>query len=102
MQPVAAPGDGTGNGSSAAPQALADHVSSLVLAQFSELTDAFTSPYARRKVLAGVVMTTSDDHKDAQVSSNTLYSFFEMIVVVFWFILPNCLALCVFVINDTF
>ena len=63
---MAAPGDEGGNGGSA-PQALADHVSSLVLAQFSELTDAFTSPYARRKVLAGVVLTTGDDPKDAQV-----------------------------------
>ena len=70
MQPVVTPGDmaGSGSGSSLqAPQALADHVSKLVLAKFSELTDQFTSPYARRKVLAGVVMTTSDDVEDAVV-----------------------------------
>ena len=68
MQPVVTPGDGSGSGSSLqAPQALADHVSKLVLAKFSELTDQFTSPYARRKVLAGIVMTTSEDVEDAVV-----------------------------------
>lgn len=40
------------------PQVLADAVSRLVVEKFSELTDNFTSPHARRKVLAGVVMTT--------------------------------------------
>uniref|UniRef100_A0A8C2H858 Adenosine deaminase RNA specific B1b n=1 Tax=Cyprinus carpio TaxID=7962 RepID=A0A8C2H858_CYPCA len=40
------------------PQVLADAVSRLVVDKFSELTDNFTSPHARRKVLAGVVMTT--------------------------------------------
>lgn len=39
-------------------QVLADRVASLVLAKFGELTNNFASPYARRKVLAGVVMTT--------------------------------------------
>lgn len=39
-------------------QVLADAVSRLVVDKFSELTDNFTSPHARRKVLAGVVMTT--------------------------------------------
>lgn len=39
-------------------QVLADAVSHLVVDKFSELTDNFTSPHARRKVLAGVVMTT--------------------------------------------
>lgn len=39
-------------------QVLADAVSRLVVEKFSELTDNFTSPHARRKVLAGVVMTT--------------------------------------------
>lgn len=38
---------------------LADHIASLVLDKFSELTDQLTSEYARRKVLAGVVMTSS-------------------------------------------
>ncbi|KTF77659.1 hypothetical protein cypCar_00022761, partial [Cyprinus carpio] len=46
---------------------LADAVSRLVVDKFSELTDNFTSPHARRKVLAGVVMTTGTDVKDAQV-----------------------------------
>uniref|UniRef100_A0A8C8I625 Double-stranded RNA-specific editase 1-like n=3 Tax=Oncorhynchus tshawytscha TaxID=74940 RepID=A0A8C8I625_ONCTS len=49
------------------PQVLADAVSGLVVDKFSELTDNFTSPHARRKVLAGVVMTTGTDVKEAQV-----------------------------------
>ncbi|XP_027865755.1 double-stranded RNA-specific editase 1a [Xiphophorus couchianus] len=49
------------------PQVLADAVSRLVVEKFSELTDNFTSPHARRKVLAGVVMTTGSDVKEAQV-----------------------------------
>ncbi|XP_072434608.1 double-stranded RNA-specific editase 1-like isoform X1 [Chiloscyllium punctatum] len=49
------------------PQVLADAVARLVVDKFSELTDNFTSPHARRKVLAGVVMTTGSDVKDAQV-----------------------------------
>ncbi|KAG9349157.1 hypothetical protein JZ751_029480, partial [Albula glossodonta] len=49
------------------PQVLADAVSRLVVDKFSELTDSFTSPHARRKVLAGVVMTTGTDVKKAQV-----------------------------------
>ncbi|XP_027016575.1 double-stranded RNA-specific editase 1a isoform X1 [Tachysurus fulvidraco] len=49
------------------PQVLADAVSRLVVEKFSELTDGFISPHARRKVLAGVVMTTGPDVKDAQV-----------------------------------
>ncbi|XP_042260832.1 double-stranded RNA-specific editase 1-like isoform X1 [Thunnus maccoyii] len=49
------------------PQVLADAVSRLVVDKFSELTDNFTSPHARRKVLAGVVMTTGTDVKEAQV-----------------------------------
>ncbi|XP_068101312.1 double-stranded RNA-specific editase 1 isoform X2 [Hyperolius riggenbachi] len=51
------------------PQVLADAVARLVVDKFSELTDNFTSPHARRKVLAGVVMTTGIDVKDAQVIS---------------------------------
>uniref|UniRef100_A0A8C5DW59 Double-stranded RNA-specific editase 1-like n=1 Tax=Gouania willdenowi TaxID=441366 RepID=A0A8C5DW59_GOUWI len=49
------------------PQFLADTVSRLVVDKFSDLTDNFTSPHARRKVLAGVVMTTGSDVKGAQV-----------------------------------
>lgn len=41
-------------------QVLADAVSRLVVDKFSDLTDNFTSPHARRKVLAGVVMTTGN------------------------------------------
>ena len=54
-------------GSLALPQVLADQVAKLVQNKFSELTNGFTSPYARRKVLAGVVMTTGDDVESAQV-----------------------------------
>jgi len=39
--------------------------------KFSELTEQLTSPYARRKVLAGVVMTTNDCVEDAQVITVT-------------------------------
>ncbi|KAL3045737.1 hypothetical protein OYC64_013902 [Pagothenia borchgrevinki] len=49
------------------PQVLADAVSRLVVDKFGELTDNFTSPHARRKVLSGVVMTTGADVKEAQV-----------------------------------
>ncbi|NP_001027924.1 double-stranded RNA-specific editase 1a [Takifugu rubripes] len=49
------------------PQVLADAVSHLVVDKFSELTDNFTSPHARRKVLAGVVKTTGTDVKEAEV-----------------------------------
>ncbi|KAM9304808.1 double-stranded RNA-specific editase 1 isoform 1-T1 [Gastrophryne carolinensis] len=51
------------------PHVLADAVARLVVDKFSELTDNFTSPHARRKVLAGVVMTKGTDVKDAQVIS---------------------------------
>lgn len=51
------------------PQVLADAVSRLVLGKFSDLTDNFSSPHARRKVLSGVVMTTGTDVKDAKVIS---------------------------------
>lgn len=40
------------------PQVLADAVARLVVDKFSDLTENFSSPHARRKVLAGVVMTT--------------------------------------------
>ncbi|XP_077993395.1 double-stranded RNA-specific editase 1-like isoform X2 [Glandiceps talaboti] len=49
------------------PQVLADQVHKLVLTKFGELTDNFTSPYARRKVLAGVVMTRGIEIGDAKV-----------------------------------
>jgi double stranded RNA-specific editase B len=52
---------------SSVSQALADHVSKLILKKFSDLTDGFTSPYARRKVLSGIVMTTSENLDDASV-----------------------------------
>ncbi|XP_035668351.1 LOW QUALITY PROTEIN: double-stranded RNA-specific editase 1-like [Branchiostoma floridae] len=52
-------------------QALADRISRLVLDKFSELTSGFTSQHARRKVLAGMVMTRGTDMEtaDARVIS---------------------------------
>ncbi|KAM7133500.1 double-stranded RNA-specific editase 1 isoform 1-T3 [Molossus nigricans] len=49
------------------PQVLADAVARLVLDKFGDLTENFSSPHARRKVLAGIVMTTGTDVKDAKV-----------------------------------
>ncbi|XP_034533614.1 double-stranded RNA-specific editase 1-like [Notolabrus celidotus] len=49
------------------PQVLADTVSRLVVDKFSELTENFTTPNARRKVLAGVVMTTGAAVKQMEV-----------------------------------
>ncbi|NXM98371.1 RED1 editase, partial [Sylvia borin] len=51
------------------PQVLADAVARLVVDKFSDLTENFSSPHARRKVLAGIVMTTGTDVKDALVIS---------------------------------
>ncbi|XP_055271259.1 double-stranded RNA-specific editase 1 isoform X2 [Moschus berezovskii] len=51
------------------PQVLADAVARLVLDKFGDLTDSFASPHARRKVLAGIVMTTGADVRDARVVS---------------------------------
>ncbi|XP_062604715.1 double-stranded RNA-specific editase 1-like isoform X2 [Saccostrea cucullata] len=51
------------------PQELADLVSRLVLEKFCDLTDNLTSQYARRKVLSGIVMTTSDSEDSATVIS---------------------------------
>ncbi|KAK2880206.1 double-stranded RNA-specific editase 1-like [Channa argus] len=49
------------------PQILPDAISCLVISKFSDLTDNFMSPHAQGKVLAGVVMTTGKDVKEAQV-----------------------------------
>ncbi|XP_033733033.1 double-stranded RNA-specific editase 1-like isoform X1 [Pecten maximus] len=57
----------TGDVATNVPQELADLVAKLVLEKFSELTNGFTSPQARRKVLAGVVMTTGEDATNAKV-----------------------------------
>lgn len=57
----------TGDVAANVPQELADLVAKLVLEKFSELTNGFTSPQARRKVLAGVVMTTGEDAVNAKV-----------------------------------
>ncbi|XP_071943509.1 double-stranded RNA-specific editase 1-like [Antedon mediterranea] len=46
---------------------LADHVHTLVLQKFGELTDNFSSQYAKRKVLAGIVMTVGDDLSKSQI-----------------------------------
>ena len=49
------------------PQLLADHVHKLVLNKFGELTNGFTSSNARRKVLAGIVMTKGESMDQATV-----------------------------------
>ncbi|XP_033099632.1 double-stranded RNA-specific editase 1-like [Anneissia japonica] len=49
------------------PMALADHVHTLVLQKFGELTDNFSSQYAKRKVLAGIVMTIGDDLNNSTI-----------------------------------
>jgi len=57
---------------SSLPQALADKVAQLVQAKFAELTENLASPYARRKVLAGIAMTTSEGGgDDVQIISVT-------------------------------
>jgi len=61
LQPV--PKDG-GEESS---KVLADIIAKVVHEKFSELTDNYTSQYSRRKVLAGIVMTTGPDGQGAQV-----------------------------------
>lgn len=50
-----------------ATQALADRVSRLVLDKFSELTNGFKSTNARRKVLAGIVMTSGEDGESSSI-----------------------------------
>lgn len=56
------------NGAEAqAPPALADHVAKLVLNTLGSLTDGLTSTYARRKVLAGIVMTRGEALESSQV-----------------------------------
>ncbi|KAL3836567.1 hypothetical protein ACJMK2_021991 [Sinanodonta woodiana] len=49
------------------PKGLADLVSNLVNEKFFSLTDGLQSPYARRKVLAGFVMTKENWMDDASV-----------------------------------
>lgn len=61
MQPVQR------DGSSEVSHELANIVSKLVLLKFSDLTNSFTTQYAKRKVLAGVVMTKDDDPNSSQV-----------------------------------
>ncbi|XP_064644434.1 double-stranded RNA-specific editase 1-like isoform X2 [Lineus longissimus] len=51
------------------PQSLADHVAKVVLDKFAELTNNFTESTARRKVLAGFVMSTGPELGDVQVIS---------------------------------
>ncbi|KAK6971111.1 hypothetical protein BgiMline_026812, partial [Biomphalaria glabrata] len=49
------------------PQVLADHVAQLVFNKFGELTNNFNSTFAKRKVLASIVMTSSNDGDPGQV-----------------------------------
>lgn len=53
-------------------QALADRIAKIVLQKFSELTDGFVSPNARRKVLAGIVMTSSADDEEAASTAKVI------------------------------
>ncbi|KAL8173208.1 UNVERIFIED_CONTAM: Double-stranded RNA-specific editase 1 [Gekko kuhli] len=55
------------------PQVLADAVARLVVDKFSELTDNFTSPHARRKVLAGVVMTTEENQNKMEGGGDNIF-----------------------------
>jgi len=55
-------------------QALADRIAKLVLQRFSELTDNFVSPNARRKVLAGIVMTSSAEDGEAAAATAKVIS----------------------------
>ena len=57
--------------SSTSSQLFADKVSELVQKQFSALTNQFSSPYARRKVLAGIVETRGQDLETAKVITVT-------------------------------
>ncbi|VDI49292.1 double stranded RNA-specific editase B [Mytilus galloprovincialis] len=55
------------DGSAEISHELANTVSKLVLLKFSDLTNSFTTQYAKRKVLAGVVMTRDGDPDSTQV-----------------------------------
>ena len=57
----------TAEGGPEVPPVLADFVSRLVLEKLSTLTDDCKSQYARRKVLAGMVMTRGTQMEDATV-----------------------------------
>ena len=80
MEPVgpgnSSPMDAEGESSAAAdiPNTLADGIAKLVLDQFAALTNGLTSQFARRKVLAGIVMTryeSADGLEGAQVIAVT-------------------------------
>jgi double stranded RNA-specific editase B len=51
--------------------AYADHIESLIKDKFSNLTNNLTSSYARRKVLAGIVMSVDDNKQNDIVISVT-------------------------------
>ncbi|ESO86787.1 hypothetical protein LOTGIDRAFT_128560 [Lottia gigantea] len=50
---------------------LADSVANMVINKFGDLTDGFTSRYARRKVLAGFVMTRENSAEVISVATGT-------------------------------
>lgn len=50
----------------------------LVLDKFADLTDNFSSPHARRKVLAGIVMTTGKGLRLQRSGRNMCFSFFKI------------------------
>ncbi|CAI9725040.1 double-stranded RNA-specific editase 1 isoform X2 [Octopus vulgaris] len=61
LQPV--PKDGAEESS----KVLADIIAKVVHEKFADLTDNYSSQYSRRKVLAGIVMTTGSDGQGASV-----------------------------------
>ncbi|XP_077993625.1 double-stranded RNA-specific editase 1-like [Glandiceps talaboti] len=48
-------------------QKMADRIQTLIYTKFSQITENFTSPYSKRRVLAGIVMTMGDDLDSAEV-----------------------------------
>ncbi|XP_041458711.1 double-stranded RNA-specific editase 1-like [Lytechinus variegatus] len=69
MNPVLAPDlqPITNEETSSHALALADHVHKLILNKFCELTNGFQSPVAKRKVLAGIVMTRGETLENSSV-----------------------------------
>lgn len=69
MNPVLAPDlqPLTNTETSSHALALADHVHKLILNKFCELTNGFQSPAAKRKVLAGIVMTQGETLENSSV-----------------------------------
>ncbi|XP_002740673.1 double-stranded RNA-specific editase 1-like [Saccoglossus kowalevskii] len=50
---------------------MSDHIQKLVYTKFTSITENFTSPYSKRRVLAGIVQTVNNDPQSAQVIAVT-------------------------------